>query len=603
MRIHGIHLQGLRAPRGQNRLSFDPGYNVIFTADAQTAFGLTALIRGFLYPATDLGSHELWRDADTEQPSRAGLSVSFFSEAFRLIVDFDRERLVLGRYIASSQSYERVSTDPEEVAGCLRGAGLPSRREFSSLFLCSGSAIVAPRHEVPTPAGAASIPDQNDPPCERERLLSELEQAEEQASRREELERRLGELRQTHDRITLLEENRERLQQELAPRSLLAEVIDDMEPRLERVRALDAKREQEHVAIEQSRRELLDERAELRGIPARQDFPLWIGAALVILGGLAGFLAHPLFYLCSLGGLLSVAAALFVARTARHRMGNVEACLASLRVRERSIEREFESESAPIRSLLRGLGLSSLDELARDAADYRGVAARAKEVEQELESARANLPEDLESELAQLEAQLAQLPDLRDPAEIRTELEALPEPEPPAEARSDPPSEVAEESPGAERPTHDGDLDELIQTAALLVGRPPEEVQELFESVLPLYLRLLSGGAFLKARHREVEGWLLRGEQRGEVVPYASLTDPVRSRVHLAFRLAILEATARDLTVPLILGPGLPFESEDQKLALARALRRLGSAIQVIHLAFEKGDWADHAARKHLITS
>jgi flagellar motility protein MotE (MotC chaperone) len=502
MRIHGVHVQGLRAPKGTSRLSFDPGYNVVFASDAPAALGVTALIRGLLYPATDLGSHELWGDPEAEAPPRAGLAISFSSHAYRLIVDFETPRLVLGRYVPDSKSYERLSTDPAAAEALLRGEGLPNRDEFLALYQCLGTAAVAPRHETATPAPEEALAPQGEPNPERARMLQELEEVEAQWSHREELENRLRELREASEQLAPLEANNQRLLAELERRSVLAEVVDDLEPRLERVRELDAERARERVAIEQSRRELLDERSELRSIPARQDFPLWVGVALVILGWIAGLLTHPLFYICSVVGALSVAAALIVSRTARHRMGSVEACLAALRVRERSVERDFESESAPIRGVMRALGLSTLEELSRDAADYRGVLARAKEVDKEMAELRKTLPEELKSEFGQLEAQLEALSDLPDPAEMRAALESLPEPEPA------PPSEPAvnseEAAPDVAPPNHDADLDALIQTAALLTGRSDFEVQELFAPILPLYLRLLSGRTFVKARRREI---------------------------------------------------------------------------------------------------
>ena len=89
MRIHGIHVQGLRAPTGQHRLRLDPGYNVLLTRDEQGGAGLVALLSAFLYPRTDLGNLELWRDPASGLPSRAGLAFASEPDVFRLIMDLD----------------------------------------------------------------------------------------------------------------------------------------------------------------------------------------------------------------------------------------------------------------------------------------------------------------------------------------------------------------------------------------------------------------------------------------------------------------------------------------------------------------------------------
>ncbi len=173
MRIHGIHVQGLKAPGGEHRLNLDPAYNVVLAPDAQAGAALVALLRAFLFPRTDLGDLEIWRAPASGQPARAGLSFSFGSDAFRLIVDLDKQRLVLGRYDVASKSYERVSMDPGEIETCLHGAGLPNRDEFTILQLCQGPLVSTDAEEAPPPAQAATSADHR--AREQERLAQELE--------------------------------------------------------------------------------------------------------------------------------------------------------------------------------------------------------------------------------------------------------------------------------------------------------------------------------------------------------------------------------------------------------------------------------------------
>jgi hypothetical protein len=67
--------------------------------------------------------------------------------------------------------------------------------------------------------------------------------------------------------------------------------------------------------------------------------------------------------------------------------------------------------------------------------------------------------------------------------------------------------------------------------------------------------------------------------------------------VLLAVQLALLEALATDRRVPLLVGPDLPARGDAEKRALARALRRLASVVQVVQLSGDDGPWAEHATK------
>jgi len=594
MRIHGIHVQGLRAPAGRHRLQLDPTYNVILTRNESGGMALGALLSSFLYPRTELGDLELWRESGSSLPSRAGLVLSFGGDIYRLIVDLDKQRMVLGRYVASARHYERVSTNPLEIEACLRGSGLPSRDEFMTLQRCPGSGL--PRAE---PARARAVPGLArgagpEPDRERARLVEELERVEGALRERETLEARLVELQRARDGLAPLDDERRTLLAQLEERAAFGSEIDEVDARLGRLREVEEELTRERTNIEQSRRELLEERTLLNRVPTRQTFPLWVGVALALLGSLAGFAGHSLFYLFGPLGAATVVGALFVTRNARRRMGTVEACLAALRVRERAVERNFEAQSAPVRELLERLSVNTLEELAQRAADYRAMTARVREVEEELNELRRALPEKLEETLAELEAKLAAASaDLPEPAEIREKLAQLPAPRAPASI------EVGAEAAGdhaTPAPAGPSAPDQLIRAAALAIGRPPAEIGQRLTPVLEVYLRVLSEGRFVQAERREIDGWLLRSGPGGQGVRYDHLSEAERSTVELAFRLSILEAIAPALSVPLILTPELRLEGDGRRLALARALQRLGSALQVIQITVGGGGWIEHAS-------
>ncbi|TDI95165.1 MAG: hypothetical protein E2O73_15695 [Deltaproteobacteria bacterium] len=597
MRIHGIHVQGLRAPTGQHRLRLDPGYNVLLTRDEQGGAGLAALLCAFLYPRTDLGNLELWRDPAAGLPSRAGLAFASEPDVFRLIMDLDKQRLVLGRHDSESNEYQRVCTDLGEIEARLRAAGLPSREEFMTLQLCQG---LAEAETEPTPPPELSPRPPRFPhaelPAERERLQQELSQAKSAQSERAAAERRVGELRQLRDRLAVLEHEHQALTAEVQRRAEFGSEIEELNGRLNGWRDEEAQLGRERANSEHSRRELLDERTALRRIPARQALPLWIGLILAVLGSLAGFAGHPLFYVFGPLGAATVLGALLISRKARRRMGTIEARLAALRVRERGMERNFELHSAPLRELMGSAGVGTLEELAQRSSDYHKLVGRAHEVERELAETRNALPK-VEEELRQLEALLAAPVDLPDPAEIRENLAQLSK----LEAALPVADVVPRQAPAPQVRGRLNALDRMVHAATLASGLSEAEVFTRLASIVPVYVRALSVGQFTQLERREFEGWLLRAQAAGETVRYEGLSDAQRFSVELGFRLALLEIMAPALSVPLILGPTLPVEQGEARVAMARALHRLSSAVQVIHIAVGGGPWLEHADRSHVM--
>jgi hypothetical protein len=135
----------------------------------------------------------------------------------------------------------------------------------------------------------------------------------------------------------------------------------------------------------------------------------------------------------------------------------------------------------------------------------------------------------------------------------------------------------------------------LLAASAHVLGRSEAEVRARLGPVLPVYVRALTAGAFTNARASGSD-WVLRGAARDEQ-PFAALPDRERELVMLAVQLALLEALASDRRVPLLVGPDLPARGDGEKRALARALRRLSSVVQVVQLAGDDGPWSEHATK------
>ena len=221
MRIHGIHLQGIRAPRGEHRIAFDPGYNSVLASNPEDARALLCLLEALLYP-TQFGEFASWVGPASHDNPRAGVSFSLGSGAYRVIADFQERRLVLGSYDAKAQSYERVSTDPAEIEEHLAQAGLAAHADFRLLLVRdappqsgggggAGAQAESAPGSAPRDAGAESR-------AERAALLV-----------------RARTLRDARDRVAQLEAAEKELA-EVLDSSGPSDQLEDLEVRVERLR-------------------------------------------------------------------------------------------------------------------------------------------------------------------------------------------------------------------------------------------------------------------------------------------------------------------------------------------------------------------------------
>ncbi|HKC50862.1 MAG TPA: hypothetical protein VKF60_08720, partial [Myxococcota bacterium] len=434
MRIHGIHLRGLSAPAGDHPLGLDPGYTVVCFQDASLARRFIELIQALLYPSTESISRH-------DSRGRAVLSLALRSDAYVIAADFGRQRVSLGRQDARDGGYQALSSDPREIEDYGLAVGLPPPADFRRLQTCGFSVgtgdellpmrRVEPEREAPvtpTPAPAAKPPsDELDGVAERARLLGEHEEralalAQERRKREGALEQalaaarsgrvrneeRLHALRAADAECTALEREHKATLAELERNAALAEVVDDFDTRVAHFRALAASRETERRAIDETRAEVLAERARLRGTPRRQLVPVGLGLALGAAGTAAGAIGNPIGYACAALGVVALLAALAMARAARAQLARSEALLAALRVRERGSERRFETEGAQIRGLLISLGMDSVEALVAAAARFAELLERSEGEKRRLAELGERHPSAAREELALLERERGQ---------------------------------------------------------------------------------------------------------------------------------------------------------------------------------------------------
>ena len=664
MRIHGVHLRGLSKPAGDHPLGLDPGYTVVRLADAAQARGFVELVQALLYPSSD-------GLAGRDTRGRAVLSLALRSDAYVIAADFARRRVSLGRQDAKDGGYTALSSDPREIEEYGLAVGLPPAADFRRLQTCGMTGargdellpmrrfrppkpapVLVRKREAEERAAEAHAAEQRlheqrraERAAERARLLADHEQkvlalAHERArleatlekalaaarSGRVKTEERITRLRESESELTALEREHKTTLAELDKNAALADVVEDFDARAAHFRNLSATRDVERQAIDDTRAEVLAERARLRGAPRRQLVPIALGLALGAAGAGAGAVGYPIGYALAGLGMLALVGALIMARAARHQLGRTEALLAALRVRERGSERRFETEGAQIRGLLISLGLDSLDALSAAASHYAELLERSEVQKRRLDELAARHPPAARDELGSLERERGQadavaavraardallalpaeipLPEL--PPELPPALALVPEPTPADTAVDFPDPDDPLDDPGEETPREplvvprpsDAGPGALVEAAARVLGRREPEVRARLAPVLPVYLRALTAGTFTNARRSDDGGWVLRGAARDEQ-PWSALPEAEQGLVCLALQLALLEAHAAERRVPLLVGPELPIRTDSDARALARALKRLSAVVQVVQAVAGESP-AGELAGKHL---
>ena len=615
MRIHGVHFQGIRAPQGEHRIAFDPGYNVAIAGAPDEARALLHLLEALLYPSPD----RIRFARAGEQLPRAGLSFSFGSDAYRVILDFEKGRLLLGRYESGADTWQRMTTDAAETSRALAALGLPSREDFERLHLLAAGVHEGQPAREGTPedtARAAAQPAREPKPEPAKKQPAPRWR--DQELERAKLQARLRILRSARERYLTLEREEKVLASELEGRSVLADGLDELDVRLERFRTQNDTRGEELSTVEGARRALLNERARLAGVPQAQMPGMWLGVALGAAAALAGSVVAPVFYVLGVVGAATALFGLLIARSARRRMGRVEARLAALRVREASIERRFESETSSVRTLVRALELDSIDEIQREATDYRRLLGRAEAIRRDLDEARVAFPAEAEDEIQQLERRMDDPnPEVARVEEVAPVSAAEPAVEAPLEADAGGASEktpkLVGEEPFLGEPSTDPrtpflaeaariSLEPLLRAAQKSSSRPESEIREALRPVLPIYLRAITGGLYTRAWYHPGDGWHFRREGEAERVPFRDAPPGDRARVATAFRLALLETLAPGLRVPLVVGPGLDALDQDERTTLARAIARVGAAVQVIQCTADE-HWAAGAGSVYRLST
>jgi len=577
MRVRGLQFRGLALPPGERRLDLPGAFCCIETPSAADARGLAWLLRALLQPDRELASLVPWSPS---HDARAALWLTSRGEARVLAADAGQRRLQLGRWDGSA--YESQSSDVAEIAAFFAEHCWPDRLDFELLRTWGVTPAegwpahdteeetlpTATSHGVSSGSGSGLV-----------WLQMEIERARAARAERAGASARCEELRAYCSRLAEREREVAAVRAELTEQAPLAQLANGVDQRIARFRAAQDARDGVRQEIQGQRRVLLTERSSLRATRTRHLLPLWLGLAAAALGGALAVLGERLgIALPPLGALLA-ALAFWKMRGARRKLGRIEAVLAAQRVRERTAEQRFESETEPFRAALAALDLQGIDALRGALDAHLALAKRAADLEAALAAVQAEQPA-AGTELARLEQLLA----APDPGEQLESLERRAAGLVRAQAVQEP----------AAAPTAAAEPDQLVACAARGTGVDAAELRGRLAAALPLYLSALCARDLTHARYRPADGWVLRGPAH-RAARFADLPPALAARVSLAFQLALVERTASERGAPFLIGPDQPALEPEETRALGRALRRLAGFVQVIRIGPPDPAWAAHA--------
>ncbi len=560
MRLHRVHFEGLRSPRGSHAFLFRPGYNAVVSADPAQTLDFSRLLEGLLYPE-ELGPLGAWCARAGPDRARAALEFEASGDAYRIVVDFAVERLGVGRSGPGVRGYRLIASGLREVGACLDSLGRPPGQVFG--VLCGpgpGAAEAAADQKLRHPSAARPEPDPEAPGTqyERDSAAAELAWA----------ERRREELAPALSRIEALRAEQAELEAGLEERRAITSVVgdDELSAGLQRFRELSVERGAERASLAAKRQEFREQRERLRAATSVAFRWILVAAAtcLAAAGGayLGGVSWRPFALLC-LG--LSVVA-LLRSRSSRRARARIDARAAALSVRERMLDGSYGFEIVGVPRLLAELGFKSVEALEAAVREVRDLSERHDAISRELGKARELLSEDGEEELRELELRLVEL------------------------SRGQAVAEVARE---------EGDFGESVRGVAAWLGGGEARLVALALPALEPYLMDLSDG-HLSAPLVDDKGWAVCVDGAPDPCPLARASAGNRARFELALRFALVEQLAESRRFPFLIGPELPAGlAPDSWPELARALERLAAGVQVVQAAPLEAAWVERATAIH----
>ena len=558
MRLHRVHLEGLRSPRGGHAFLFRPGYNAVLSADPAQRLGVRRLLEGLLYPEA-LGTLGDWQARAGPDPARAALEFETSGDAYRIVVDFVAEQVGVGR--SGPGGYRLLATGLGQVDACLDSLGRPPSQVFRALCGAGSAASEdSPDQGVSRASATRAEPDEGLESAPRGRDSRGAEFAW-LASRRTEFSR-------ARAQVEALRAEQAELEVGLEARASLSSAVGDpdLAARLQRSRELAVERGAERASLAAKQQELRDQRERLRADTSRS--LRWIlvavAACLAAAGGayLAGVAWRLLALLClGLSGLV-----LARLRRSRRQRARIDARGGALSVRVQMLDGSvgFESELAP--RLLEELGFESVEALEAALREVRDLRERHDAISRELGKAREIFSEGGEEELHELERGLAEF------------------------SRGTASPEVV--------PGH-AQFGESVARVADWLGVGEDQLAALALPRLEPYLLDLSCGQLTRPSVDD-GAWAVCLGRAPDPCPLARASTGIRAQFELALRFALTEQVSERCRFPLLIGPELPAGLAPESWPeVARALARLAAGVQLVQTAPLEGPWVDLASAIH----
>ena len=601
-------LQGVRGFLPSVRIALRPGYwTLLPQAPGVPLVGLTSSL---LFPDGRGGDGAF---ALPGQESRAALWFSARDgSTYRVMRDLGRGG-ALHRVNPTTRVHDLVTEDPSELVQFLRGAvGLPARAVYEGLFTFTLSQLPSKRPpksgRAPAQArvGAPVAPPTPEPIVDvavAQARMAELTKELALASEVEKLQFRLDGVASQVFQLELrvkgvagiaaaVAEARAAFEAAPSPRNL--GLPDDVVVQARNHAVLVAKCDEALARLE-TERQMDVATAAPDAVPITRDGRFWTGIGLGTAALLGGLMASgPWRYL----SLLEIPAFGLAALVALKHVEDVQWGEYAARKSERLAEREkkirdqFDFETRPLRSAMKAIGvekpeelvaaLSAREELWNRVLQLEGQLTVAKEAPEHV-AASTQLAE-LRAEQEALNARLLERGSyLRDAQDVERELSKLRE----AVARSRAPAAPAPAAPPPSRtpvpvePLEDP-MPAVVNAAADLLAL---DVPGLVALVQERWGQYASALTERRVEHVEVntagQGFVRLGGRR---VGVGELSARDLDWVYLALRLTIIEKSAGQMPLTVLLEDLAPALDEARLPMLARMLKHLGSLNQVLHV-------------------
>ena len=595
-------LQGVRGFLPSVRVSLKPGYWTLLPATPGAP--LVGLTSELCFP-DGRGGDARYAAAEGGTTSKAALwLVGRDRQTYRILRELGRSG-ALHRVNPSTRGHDLITEDPSEMAQYLRAqVGFPPRGRYETLFTFTPGQLPSRKPKRPAaapsrlPGGGAPAPEAPVDPAQAKARLAELEKELALSSEVERLQFRAdgvaAQVFQLENRVKSVQgleqelaEARRGLQQTPTVESL--GLIPDIVERARTFPALVAKVDETFAKLEAERQ--LDVVTAPTATPLSRDGRFWAGMALGAAALFTGAtVTGPLKYVA----LFDIPAFGLAALVALKRVEDLQWAELAVRKgdrlgdREKQVREQFETDAQPVRNAMNILGVEQPHEIVTALEEHGKWAARVEELQRKVNAAKLN-PEyvaasnqlaELRAEQESLNAKLAEKGTyVRDAREVEREMARMREALTPQPRRvSSPGVPAAPAAPEAlddfVPPLMSGAADILTIDVPTLAARIGERCAQ--------YASALT--------ERRVEGLEIAHDGSamarvgGKPVPVGQVGSRDMDWVWLALRLSLLERLVAQEPMPILLEDMATGMDEARLPMLARILKALGGATQVLHV-------------------